>query len=360
MSLEKKQDLDAFLLSMTRTRIRTVVTDDQWSPVTVSVDNTISEAFEKMTDEGILSCPVVNRVGRYIGFIDMMDLVQYVTEIMPPSPGDMQFQPVYWLQHTQYNSTKVSDLRHRQMRKEVHPNFSLYHAFENLSKFGDHRLAVLEFNNRILGVVTQSMIINWIYENIDDLGSARTNSIKDMRPYSTVAAVNETALAIQAFNLMKEKDVQGLAVVDATGRLVDNISARDLRGINPGNERFRKLYSTVKKFKADVKENFVDTPITVQYVLPSATFEDVLRKMYERDIHRVFVVGDEVNRRPVDVITQTDVLDYLLRESTLMPTTSTRRSSGWSQRVGAGIRGSRSPLARGREGTMISSPRTSA
>lgn len=91
---------------------------------------------------------------------------------------------------------------------------------------------------------------------------------------------------------------------------------RDLRGINPGGEAFWTLFSTVEEFKDKVRDDFPSAPWTSQYVTRDATLEDVLRKMSTESIHRVFVVDSEANKRPVDVITMTDVMTFLLNQLT--------------------------------------------
>lgn len=50
---------------------------------------------------------------------------------------------------------------------------------------------------------------------------------------ATVVAIPSTSKAIEGFKMMLDREVSGLAVVDETGRLVDNLSLRDLKGIRP-------------------------------------------------------------------------------------------------------------------------------
>ena len=111
------------------------------------------------------------------------------------------------------------------------------------------------------------MIISWLRQNIESLGSLLTKKVPprcarpsriEAPPYKkyakaqgtklqppnpwqvsditegltrSVVTIKESEPAINAFNTMTTKNVSGLAVVDNEGTLVGNISVRDLRGV---------------------------------------------------------------------------------------------------------------------------------
>ena len=54
-----------------------------------------------------------------------------------------------------------------------------------------------------------------------------------------VSSMLVTRHAIQAFKVLRDENLSGLAVVDSAGRMVDVISTRDLRGISPESQTFR-------------------------------------------------------------------------------------------------------------------------
>ena len=47
----------------------------------------------------------------------------------------------YFYEKTQFRSTRVSDIMYRPERRETHPNFSLFHTFENMARQRQHRIA---------------------------------------------------------------------------------------------------------------------------------------------------------------------------------------------------------------------------
>lgn len=52
-----------------------------------------------------------------------------------------------------------------------------------------------------------------------------------------------------------------MAVVDASGKLVDTLSLRDLKGLRPDVKVMWRLWATVKTYKGHVREEFqADNP----------------------------------------------------------------------------------------------------
>ena len=99
--------------------------------------------------------------------------------------------------------------------------------------------------------------------------------------------------------------VSALGVCDATGALVANVSASDLRGLTP--ERLDSLASDVRDFLEDARgAGEREHPATC---LATETVRDVVERMVARRVHHVYVCDAE--RRPVAMITPNDVLGVL-------------------------------------------------
>lgn len=168
---------------------------------------------------------------------------------------------------------------------------------------------------RVVGVITESMMIGFLYVNLEKLGPAKDTPVSEMVSHYFVLSVSETDTAIRAFRLMVERKVSGLAVVDADGRLTDTISVRDLKGIGTEAEMFTRLWDSVAEFKKWVKtrtphcETLPRQPVVV---LPTTTLDQVIRLMETEAVHRLFVVRTLEDRRPINVISQADVLKFIL------------------------------------------------
>jgi len=132
-------------------------------------------------------------------------------------------------------------------------------------------------------------------------------------PFEPVASIKASAKSILAFRELVKLEKEGLAVVDDDGRLVDNLSARDLRGIHTDATVFWRLWSPVSEYKAKVRQEFSDkTPTELLYALPTDTLYSIIEKMAKQHVHRVYVVDAPNSMKPIRVVTQTDVLREIL------------------------------------------------
>jgi predicted transcriptional regulator len=264
--------------------------------------------FQALSDNKILSVAVVDYNGAYRGFVDLLDLVNFVVDVIDTrvytslSEGTRQ----------RLLNTTVSELVHRPPKREVHLGFSLFHSIEQMIRGNQKYMAMVDWNDRPIGVLTQSMIIRYINNNLGMMnGSVTKTPLWQIRNYTNVISVRETETAISAFRLMALRSVAGIAVVDVNDRVVDCISVSDLRGLNPHFPNFWKLYESVRDFKKSVRTAYpFSVPLSAITVRRDETFGDVVRKMATQRIHRVFVVSD--NDRLLDIITQTDVLDFVM------------------------------------------------
>jgi CBS domain-containing protein len=77
-----------------------------------------------------------------------------------------------------------------------------------------------------------------------------------------------------------------------------------LRGISRG--------TFVPRVFPNVDARFPGRHGKVQAVTKTSTLEDVIRMMATTQVHRVFVVNNLSDMIPVDIITQTDILRFML------------------------------------------------
>jgi CBS domain-containing protein len=329
----KANALDDFSLAMCKKPLyaihprRANRTVTMWKgAITVQVDDPVRHVFKTLNDENILSAPVIQANGRFFGFIDMMDIVLFTVKLFPKDADvSKESLSVFFQKEEQYFKTTV-----RELLEQLHPNrnwkeyrqrasvpkeFSLYYAWEAMIRRGRKRLAVVDDSQQVYSVLTQSMLIGWAYNNLDEqLKAIKDVSSRQIGYERPVISVSEHDSTISAFRLMAEKGVHGVAVVDTKGQLTDVLSIRDLRGIIPSAEEFLRLWRSVGVFKRDLREKHpTKTPVFPDlYLLPSDTVKTSIVMMDEDRVHRLFVVRSATDKTPVGVITQSDVLRFVL------------------------------------------------
>lgn len=296
--------------------------------ITVQLDDPVKAVFKTLNDENILSAPVIQTNGRFFGFIDMMDIVMFTIRLFGATDVKKESLDVFFQKEDKYGRTTVRELleqlhpdrnwKEYRQRATVPKDFSLFHAWEAMIRRGRKRLAVVDETQQVYSILTQSMLIGWAYNNIDEaLKPIKDLPISNLGYEKPIVSVGENDSAISAFQLMASKGIHGVAVLNAKGELVDVLSIRDLRGVAPTAEEFMRLWRPVAVFKREVRDRFANkTPVNPDlYVFSTDTLKTAIVMMDEDRVHRLFVVNKGGEKKPVGCITQSDVLRYLLNIS---------------------------------------------
>jgi len=300
--------------------------------MTVQHDETLPMVFRKFAVEGFLSAPVLNDDFTFKGFVDMLDLVKYTTSLFWGETSAAWVS--FWSKQNSFATATVDDAMDKTTRWSptplniVHHNFSSQYALETMVRTGAHRVAVVNDLNRIVGIITQSMLISMIRQNMYLLPKLRKTPVEKFQGLaSPVISVIDTDIAINAFNRMISENISGVAIINGDGVLTGSLSVRDLRGVGTDGEFFSRLFKTVKDFKTLARQEYPFlaprthysrklTPVKGLYCTPDSTFEEVVNLMCDGNVHRIFVCSTESSRLkepvPVQVITQRDVLKQIL------------------------------------------------
>jgi len=155
--------------------------------------------------------------------------------------------------------------------------------------------------------VTQSQVVRWLHRHLRQLGGKKKKPVSTCNNFfKPVISVSPDTKAIDAFEKMIENKVQGVAVLDETGKLVGNLSLRDLKAIGPDASRFWRLQQSVKHFLEKVyHENARATGERHRhalFVLPEATLEEVIWAFKQHGVHRLYICQDRQERKPIGVI----------------------------------------------------------
>jgi len=290
--------------------------------VCVEGSELISSLQDLLIQNNFLGAPVT-RNGKFAGFVDMLDLCNFVSQhfinfkFEGASLND--FENVYSeLKH--YHQTTVKDLLiaqyHRTSASFVCSNYSLIHVFEMLAR-GHPRVAICDEQRKVVSLVTQSMMMNYVHQRINELPvDIRNCKVKNMRLFEKLLCVHSDDRPLKAFNMMVANEVSGLAVVDNSERLVDVISVRDLRGLKMDTAAIWALYcDSITAFKNHVYVKYpMTTPATTIRATLEDSFEFCLLQMCKYKVHRIFVVNEE--EKPIRVISMQDMLANALFQAT--------------------------------------------
>lgn len=312
---------DKFLRLLVNIKADVVRPADNKIFVANRTDN-IVDVWKGLVAHNFLSCPVLQKTKhRYYGFIDMWDILKYVVDFFGTKDDQLLRNSDDWIKlvsaHDEFMKKTVNDIMKYPLTKRnpffpIHSGFSLFSAIEALAREKNlHRVPIVDADRKLITVITQSQIVQILNKHLDSFGERKNKPVAMMdRFFEDVYTIHEDAVAMDAFKMMVEREVSGLAVIDTDGKLTGTISVRDLKAISVDARMFWRLYQTVKNFLLKIRkennETGGDRPRSVVTVRSSDTLETVVKRLAEHDIHRIFIV-DEL-KKPIGVISLKDVL----------------------------------------------------
>ena len=249
--------------------------------------------------------------------------------------------------------------KHASLREIIHDGF--LNPKDSKALFGGtrsrqvvHRLALFDANGQLTNVVSQSDMIKFIFNHMDDLGELGDASVSDLgfvRGPAGVVTVRPETPALDAMVLMEERSISAVAVTNAAGGIIGNFSVSELRTIMA--EHFGSLALPVGEFLAlehgteysgyaiqrdetspatapdlDSSAGFKfaqdrdmrrrdsrpGSEVGQQLITcsPDATLSEVMDNMVHNRLHRVYICDE--NLAPCGVITLTDILRKMVME----------------------------------------------
>jgi len=289
----------------------------------------LTNACSKLMNEKLTAAPVIDANMNYVAMIDLLDISWYIINTFnnwrnEQGLTDESQRSQYWNRFTtsnRFTDATVGDVINRQRmisRPVLYQGFSTLYGIELMVRSGVDHLAILDSNNKVQSIFTQSMIISLLDQNLawcsENLKSTKVNNMIPQLT-QTLQTVSQNDRTIDAFARMVNNNINGLAVVSERGTLVDTLSVADLRCLGLSTNNFERLYEPVKTFKQLVRQDFPNsTPSTPITVTLDNTFLDVIKAMDDGNIHRIWVVGYNMagDLVPTYVISQRDLLRFLL------------------------------------------------
>lgn len=213
-----------------------------------------------------------------------------------------------------------------------------------------HRLAIFDQSGSVTQIVSQSDVVKFLHANKKDFGSILSQTVECLGLVKgAVISVAPETPALDAMALMEDRAISAVAVVNSKGAIIGNFSISELRTIMA--EHFGSLSLPVGEFLAlehgteyagfavsregdesdalertasyrfaserDSRRRESHPGSEVGQMLitcrPDSTFVEVLDKLVEHRLHRLYVTTEDLV--PKGVITLTDILRFFIHLS---------------------------------------------
>jgi len=283
--------------------------------------DTVASVLSKLAENRISSLPVKDSNGKFIGAIDVLDLVTFCyTKFAKISEMAWESEQ----QMTEFNNKKIKDLINisgRNFWHKIQYNKPLDELLSILSNSNIHRVFVVNEVDDIIGLVSQSSILNFIHSHplqpsLQQLYNEPVT--KWIKSGTNPLTINMREFVIKAYEQIWDKQVTGMAVVDDDGKLVGNISASNLKKAQlvPLGLLAKDLYQPLKTWlhiRGDLNDRVLmadlpkNEPIAVNM---DSKFGEIVKILSEKKIHRVYVIDED--KKPLCVITYRDLLARVL------------------------------------------------
>jgi len=267
--------------------------------VTFKPNDTVEEALKKLATFAISGAPVFDQnEQKVLGYISVLDLVVWVVRTFAVSKGDRKDYD--WSKLDQQFKMPISEILEYGLDPfwPVPQDSTLRSLINSYFKWRIHRCPVAE-KGKVVGHVSQSDVIRFLANNPKSLEGVLSKKLTDLGlDEGPVTCVLKGKSLIEAFNVMMETKFTGLAIIDEQGRQVQNISASDLKGVT--KESFWKLEMPIENIIKEEKK------LPVLTCSPKSTLDEVVKKLADCRVHRIYVVDNQ--NKPRNVITLTSIM----------------------------------------------------
>jgi CBS domain-containing protein len=277
--------------------------------ITVNYDDPVGHIWETLRINEILSVPVIAGES-VVGIVDVLDICEYVVHISRTYGGSWSKTEAKHLarKFSEAEAQRLINFSGVDYFHSVTDTASLEEAMKRLSTFKAHRLVVLDGQNKLVGILSQSDINRFAAQHLDKIPLAGL-TIKELGlAHGCVMMKEESTLGDVLMTLSLHK-LSAVALINSELRMTANFSASDLRGAT------RKMFTKFNEASIDFlrddvgKGHLPKSPIVESL---DNTLKDCVKTLAEQKIHRVWLQDED--RHPIGVISLTDVMPMLLED----------------------------------------------
>lgn len=266
----------------------------------------VRKTFPTLISHGIRSAPLWDATKKLlVGMITVTDFIRILLYL------DKENLSVEDLErHTLHTWRKLL----RPTRKPLcsaGPDQSLHDAINLLHKNRVHRLLMIDpFNGDVLYILSHKRILRFLFVYLNEFPELtffhKTLAELKIGTYEDIVSVTEETSIKTAFQLLLEKDVSALPILNENGTLIDVYAKYEV--LNLVSE---KLYSNLSLTIGEVRNKKKDWEEKLQKCRSSITLYEALEVIVRTESHRLLLVNKEDNL--VGIVSLSDILVYLNR-----------------------------------------------
>jgi CBS domain-containing protein len=296
--------------------------------------DTLGKALQILHDNNILSAPVIHHAmfaeadgtlqetcpvelpmhsSRVVGMIDLLDITGFVLHEWEHQTLDLPWTKDPIESRKQLFDTPLKCILNFSCVDSaltISDTASVAQLIKTLADIRGiqrrHRLLVVDNEDRVHHIISQSDLIRWIYSKANHLPDGlEMKTVKELGLVKSCIMASVESSCYEAADILYRNRVSGLAIVNSKGELTTNFSLSDLRGITL--DSYSYFHNSIMDFLLRGTDSGLADPITCT---ESSSLLEVLLQLTANGVHRVYVVHP-ISQKPVGVITLTDIIRLL-------------------------------------------------
>lgn len=266
----------------------------------------VKKTFPTLISHGIRSAPLWDaNKKKLIGMITVTDFIRILLHLETENLSVEDLE-----RHTLHTWRKIL----RPGRKplcSVGPDQSLHDAINLLNKNRVHRLLVIDpQNGDVLYVLSHKRILRFLFVYLNEFPELTFfhKSLVELKigTFEDIVFVTDETSIKTAFQLMLEKDISAVPILNDDGILIDVFAKYEV--LNLVSE---KLYSNLSLTIGEVRNKKKDWEEKMQKCRSSITLYEALEVIVRTESHRLLLVNKE--DKLTGIISLSDILVYLNR-----------------------------------------------
>jgi CBS domain-containing protein len=260
--------------------------------ISISGNDSISDAFKKLVENNILSLPV-HEDDHFLGFLDILDILSFLISKLGKESEKKEVWE-NWVSLKNFSNTSCKNITNMSGRNPpiVEKGTSSLQSVIDLigAENNFHRIGILNDEGKVTSLISQFRILQFLSEHgiQTEMGNLATSTIGQLRlGFKKVVTVDEDTKSLEAFTTLLNKEVSGLGVTSKDGKLIGHLSASDLKDIGYDMLLFGKLFVSVGSFlKQKLDGTSAPPPLTVSH---NTTIKELLQDFISYGVHRFFI-----------------------------------------------------------------------
>ncbi|KAJ3196249.1 hypothetical protein HK101_009620 [Irineochytrium annulatum] len=272
--------------------------------VRMDPSDTITDAIKKFKRHNISSAPICTSNLEYV-LVDIVDVLAFLSNCHQTIGNEVFLSDSERILNI--SCSEISDFSGTNPTLSIASSTPIVEVVRRMRVSRTHRMVLVNEKEEVEHLATQSNLVEFILLNLDRLHPRPDATLAELGFFGThpVLCCDEAEIVIEVYGTMHRTRITALPMRSRTAGETRILSVRDIRLLS--SENLSDLLLPVKEFLAKHRSQ-VSSDILGNLQM---TLRDLIRSFVINNIHHMFF-AHESSGIPTNVITLTDILDYVI------------------------------------------------